>query len=146
MRVVFDLDGTLALCGHRQHFIEGEHKDYAAFYAACVDDEPNWPVIWLLRSLFYAGTNRVEIWTGRRADQETATRAWLRRYEANLCVALSMRLLGDTRPDIVLKREWLVQARSEGRCPDLVFEDRTRCVEMWRSEGIACFQVAAGNY
>lgn len=27
-----------------------------------------------------------------------------------------------------------------------VFEDRKQCVDMWRSLGLTCYQVADGNY
>ncbi|MEV7238883.1 hypothetical protein AB0N06_34735 [Streptomyces sp. NPDC051020] len=37
---VFDLDGTLADSGHRQHFLEGGRRDWGGFFAAAVDDPP----------------------------------------------------------------------------------------------------------
>ncbi len=37
---VFDIDGTLADITHRLHFIQGEKKDWDAFFAACIDDAP----------------------------------------------------------------------------------------------------------
>ncbi|MCU9931062.1 hypothetical protein OFL77_27400, partial [Escherichia coli] len=50
-----------------------------------------------------------------------------------------MRAAGDNTADVVLKRHWLTQ----GDAPDVVYDDRQRVVDMWRAEGIACFQVAA---
>lgn len=37
MFVIFDLDGTLALNEHRQHFVQREvgKKDWRSFFAAC---------------------------------------------------------------------------------------------------------------
>jgi hypothetical protein len=43
--VAIDFDGTLADITHRLHFIQGEHKDWPAFYRACVDDTPIMPMI-----------------------------------------------------------------------------------------------------
>lgn len=37
---IFDIDGTIADCSHRLHFITGEHKNWDAFYDACLDDAP----------------------------------------------------------------------------------------------------------
>ena len=33
---IFDLDGTLALIDHRRHLVEGETKDWPAFFRACM--------------------------------------------------------------------------------------------------------------
>lgn len=66
MFVVFDLDGTLALNEHRQHFVErpiGE-KDWRSFFAACDKDTLFWQVARILQVLDATG-NRVEIWSGR---------------------------------------------------------------------------------
>src|SRR5690554_5803596 len=63
MFIVFDLDGTLALNEHRQHYVErpvGE-KDWRGFFAACDKDVPNTPVIRTLLA-FDAIGDRVEIW------------------------------------------------------------------------------------
>ena len=51
MIVIFDLDGTLALIEHRRPLVEGDKKDWPGFFAACVDDEPNKPVIQTFRAL-----------------------------------------------------------------------------------------------
>lgn len=51
-----------------------------------------------------------------------------------------MRAEGDSTPDVVLKRFWLSQAEVR---PDLVYDDRQRVVDMWRAEGVPCFQVVA---
>jgi len=38
MNIIFDIDGTLADCTHRLHFIQGETKDWEAFFAAAKYD------------------------------------------------------------------------------------------------------------
>jgi hypothetical protein len=40
----------------------------------------------------------------------------------------------------------LDKIRLDGYNPTLVFDDRSRVVEMWRKNGIKCFQVAEGNF
>lgn len=59
---IFDLDGTLANIDHRRHIIEEPGKDddkWRRFYAACVDDLPNEPVIKILASL---SNDPADIW------------------------------------------------------------------------------------
>lgn len=159
MRVIFDLDGTLALNEHRVHHIRGEHKDYDAFHLACVDDQPHEPVIRTLWAHMWAG-HKVRIWSGRSDMVRTETEEWLltnvfgrvefiERVHRDYCInshLQHMRVRGDHRPDVVVKREWLNEARAAGKAPDLVYDDRNSVVEMWREEGIPCFQVALGDF
>lgn len=153
---IFDLDGTLADIEHRLHHIQGQKKDWRAFFAACVDDKPIEPVIRTFKALRKGGAE-IWIWSGRSDEVMNETADWLRRHGlfSNLPVwiprrapeSLRMRKAGDHRNDDVLKYEWLSEieppeyARLAG-----VFEDRTRVVEMWRRAGIPCFQVAQGDF
>lgn len=138
---VFDLDGTLADLTHRRHHVEGEVKDWRAFFAACVDDAPIEHTLDLLYTLHSAG-QRVEVWSGRSDEVRDQTRAWLRAHLVPDDVVLLMRTAGDHRPDDEVKREFL----RGGGVPDMVFDDRRRVVEMWRREGVPCAQVADGDF
>ena len=144
MFVVFDLDGTLALVDHRRHHVTGPRgtRDYAAFYAAYVDDSVNEPVLQSLRAHAAAG-HRVEIWSARSDEVRVQTEDWLAEAcRLPACWLTHMRRAGDATPDVVLKRQWLHEVRLGGGAPDLVYDDRSDVVRMWREEGIACFQVA----
>jgi hypothetical protein len=141
MRVIFDLDGTLANAEHRVHHLTGEVKDWRAFYAACKDDEPVRPIVEVLGALEIIGAE-IHIWTGRSAEVEADTMAWLESHDLG-GIELKMRPTGDHSPDTELKAKWLAEC---GWIPDLVFEDRASVVEMWRSHGIVCAQVAPGNF
>lgn len=144
MFVVFDLDGTLALNEHRVHYIREEPRDYDAFYAACTNDVPNAVVTAVFQAHVSAG-NHVEIWSGRSDQVREETEHWLRKRAGISSYRLKrMRRAADHRPDVVLKREWLSEARAAGRAPDLVYDDRDCVVAMWREEGVPCFQVAPG--
>lgn len=150
---IFDLDGTLALIQHRRHFVERErkHQDWTAFYAACVDDEPNNPVIRVMESLRQTGA---EIWifSGRSDEVRSQTVEWLaqhttfRTHELDGPM-LTMRAAGNYTADDILKREWLEDMLPEDRgrlyC---VFDDRARVVAMWRAAGVTCLQVAEGEF
>lgn len=141
MFVVFDLDGTLALTEHREHFLKREPKDWRGFYAACDGDQPCGPLIQTAMSYVCDG-HRVEIWSGRSAEVEDKTREWLL-IHGLADVPIRMRPDGDHQPDTKLKKAWLDSA---DRRPDLVFEDRASMVAMWRAEGIVCAQVAPGDF
>jgi phosphoglycolate phosphatase-like HAD superfamily hydrolase len=138
---VFDLDGTLADLTHRRHLVEGEVKDWDAFFAACSDDAPIEHALDLLANL--QQWNQVEIWSGRSDAVRAETEAWLVEHAIDPKLLTKMRKAGDHRPDDVLKREFLEDAP---RRPDIIFDDRKRVVDMWRSLGIPCFQVCEGDF
>jgi hypothetical protein len=143
MFVVFDLDGTLALNEHRQHFVDrpvGE-KDWRAFFAACDKDDLFWQIARMLQVLEATG-NRVEIWSGRSGEVIEKTRAWLAAHGLGH-IPFRGREAGDHTADTDLKLSWL---EASSQKPDLVFEDRASVVKMWRTAGIACAQVADGNF
>lgn len=142
MKIIFDLDGTIADISHRTHFVRGGNKDWDSFFAACVDDKPNWPVVRALEAHSDAG-HHVEIWSARSDAVRSETETWL---DTEACIPsrllTRMRSAGDNTPDVVLKRYWLNQLHESER-PDVVYDDRQRVVDMWRGEGISCFQIAA---
>lgn len=148
---IFDLDGTLALIGHRRHYVEGPKKDWPAFYRACVDDAPNWPVIRCLEAL--RATSQVLIFSGRSDEVHRETVDWLTKYtsisahELTAGGDLTMREEGDYTPDDVLKEKWLHAMYPQDReRVSAVFDDRDRVVAMWRRNGVPCFQVAPGGF
>ena len=144
MKIIFDLDGTLANCDHRQHLAKAGEWD--AFFAACDKDTPIVHTIEVLQALFRHG-HSVEIWSGRgegpRGAVRDKTNEWLKKHGIwPFLKLLRMRPHKDYRKDSELKTLWW---RSEGK-PDLVFEDRNRAVAMWREAGVPCFQVAPGGF
>lgn len=176
---IFDLDGTLALCDHRRHFVSmcsacagtgkvlervsamhsGEpcthcngvawsgKPDWNAFFSACINDTPNIPVIDTLHSLVDAGAD-VYIWSGRSSGVMEQTKKWLANH-IDTCdgIPLVMRVEGDFTPDEELKGAWLDQMPAHDRRRLVaVFDDRDKVVAMWRAKGVACFQVASGDF
>lgn len=167
MNVVFDLDGTLSLDDHRQHYLLQEEKDWHRYFANCDLDTPNQPIIETMHALLEEG-HHVEIWSGRSEGENliwrNKTMIWLRQHaliffpgfdyppKANRLANfvwkpeyLKMRPHEDFSPDIELKGKWLEEATNAGIRPDLVFEDRTRVVEFYQSQNIACVQVAQND-
>lgn len=151
---IFDIDGTLADNSHRKHFVEKRDDsledwkpDWRAFEAACGSDAPNYPVIRTLGKIWQAMS---EVWffTGRSEKSREVTMQWLA-YNTPLGFDipnhhLVMRMDGDTRPDHVIKQEMLDAMLPEDR--DRLIDDRNAVVNMWRRNGVACFQVAPGDF
>lgn len=149
---IFDLDGTLALTEHRQHILDDiDNPDrWSAFFRACVDDKPNWPVIDTFNAVLRAGA-QVQIWSGRSAQVMNETLAWIQRFVKDDIdadeIELVMRREGDFTSDEVLKQQWLNSLNEyDRRRLVAVFDDRDKVVRMWRENGVACFQVAPGNF
>ena len=147
---IFDLDGTLALVDHRRHFVENGAGRWREFYAACVDDRPNVPVIRVLNSLIYAAAD-IRIFSGRSDEVQAQTVSWLLMHTAlarrEIVNGLRMRKEGDYTPDEVLKKQWLDElSRTDRQRLTAVFDDRDTVEAMWRENGVPCFQVAPGDF
>lgn len=140
--IIFDLDGTLADCEHRRHFVVkpkqpdctcdpesygfdgqscGLHDyldwkpDWKSFYEACDKDTPIKPAVSLLYCLCDSHRlERVQIWSGRCESVREKTVEWLL---MNTCfdedMVLKMRPLGDNTPDDELKERWLDETYEE---------------------------------
>lgn len=147
---IFDLDGTLALCDHRRHFVENRANRWDEFYAACVDDVPNDPVIGVMRALQLCNAE-IYIFSGRSDAVFDETTKWLDKYVAKVEFGnfwnLTMRKSGDYTPDDVLKKKWYDELPQFDKDRLVAtFDDRDRIVKMWRDLGITCFQVAPGDF
>lgn len=143
--VIADLDGTISLDHHRRHLIEQGEKDWQGYFRACIDDEPNEPVLHLLNAVVDA-SYMVAIFSGRSDEVLDETVLWLDMHFPYYD-ALLMRPQGDFTPDHDLKRGWYEALPEKSRSNlRFVVDDRQRVVEMWRSLGVPCFQVAAGDF
>lgn len=147
--IIADLDGTIALIDHRRHWLDKERhtelisdERWRRFFAGSVDDLPNMPVIETLIALSNSGYE-IHVFSGRSDEVREATLTWLRRYNVPF-VSIRMRPAGDFTPDEELKRQWIAEYDlSQILC---VYDDRAKVVAMWRSLGLACFQVAPGDF
>ena len=150
---IFDLDGTLALIEHRRHLINRERgkQDWKGFYAACVDDQPNQPVIRVMECLRQSGAE-VWIFSGRSDEVRAQTIAWLAQHTSFTAhelagPLLTMRAEKNYTPDDDLKQSWLDAMQPEDRQRlQCTFDDRERVVKMWRAAGVTCLQVAEGDF
>lgn len=141
MAIICDLDGTLAILNGRD--------PYDA--STCEQDRVNTPVLWTLMAWCRHPLDVTFLFMSARMDTARAeTVRWLgREVIPHLDMPrwqLFMRKAGDTRRDEIVKRE-LFDQHVEGEYNVLVaFDDRDRVVRLWRSLGIATFQVAEGGF
>lgn len=131
---IFDIDGTLALMGNRGPF---DWKKVGL-------DSVNQPVKEILSLLKFAGF-KIVILSGRDAVCFYETQEWLMRHGIEYDF-IALRQEGDNRKDSIVKREMLDQYVLTQYFIKGVFDDRNQVVELWRSLGLQCFQVADGNF
>ena len=130
---IFDIDWTVALMNGRTPYE----------YDRVSEDLPNKPVINIIENLF--GKHKFVFVTWRPDSCEQDTFEWLCDNIDINYIELYMRKTWDKRKDTEIKREILEELTKEYYI-EWVFEDRTRCVQMYRESGMTCFQVADGNY
>lgn len=155
MLCVFDVDGTLANCDHRMHYIKPNPshdpvtgrkipRRFDLFHNACVDDTVIQPVADIYRRLVADPNTKVVLLTGRPMSVRYYTQDWFTRNGLDGYDGLYTKPSGqDMMPDVESKR--LAADRIErdfGMPISMVFEDRARVVAMWRARGNFVFDVA----
>lgn len=169
--VIFDLDGTLADISERREkcLREDGSMDWDAFFdpVNIQMDLPNIPVITAYKVHQNAG-HRMIIFSGRSERTKEATIKWLedngitfdnlymRPDKKEGIVQLEFKFPGIKRketdfrytPDDELKLKWLNEEFPGDSRKNLIctYDDRDKVVDMWRREGITCFQVAPGDF
>jgi hydroxymethylpyrimidine pyrophosphatase-like HAD family hydrolase len=149
--VIFDLDGTLALIDKRRELSAKPNGkiNWKTFFAPenIKLDEPNIPVITQFQLLKNAGFTMV-IFSGRDSISIDETEKWLDTNGVDYDL-IRMRPRGTHTPDNELKQTWLNELDVDGLTKQdvsCVFDDRDKVVNMWRDNGLTCFQVAEGNF
>lgn len=140
--VIFDIDGTLADVSERVHHLQKKPKNWKAFFRGMAQDKAIKSMVRLCNILYSSGV-RIILCSGRSEEHRSETVKWL----ANQGVKyheLRLRRDGDRRSDVIVKREML--AGIDNTKVLFVVEDRSRVVQMWRSEGLVCLQCAPGEF
>ena len=145
--VIFDLDGTLALIDDRRDLATKDNGkfDWDVFFNPdnISLDLPNVPVIQMANILHKQGF-RIFILSGRSDVTHQATVDWLNDngvWWDHLVMRPQNQLY---LPDNDLKQGWLDTIGKDNVA--MVFDDRNQVVDMWRQNGLTCFQVADGNF
>jgi hypothetical protein len=145
--IICDIDGTIADCEHRRHYITNKPKDHDAFYAGVRDDKPIGKIIVLLLSLLERDFYTVTFVTGRPERTRKDTEWWLAEY-LHLHpddYQMFMRKDKDYRQDYMVKQDILDKYIDKSKVW-VVLDDRDQVVQMWRRNGLTCLQVADGNF
>ena len=145
--VIFDLDGTLALIDDRRDLATKDNGkfDWDVFFNPdnINLDLPNVPVIQMANILHKQGF-RIFILSGRSDVTHQATVNWLNDngiWWDHLVMRPQNQLY---LPDNDLKQGWLDTIGKDNVA--MVFDDRNQVVDMWRDNGLTCFQVADGDF
>ena len=146
--IICDIDGTLSL----------KHDGRTWYDASTSDlDKPNKPVLALLRFIQEANWHglsseqdcQIIFVSGRQEKDREPTEKFLKKYMLH-GYPLFMRETGDSKPDTIVKMD-IYKENIKGKYDILfVLDDRNSekypVVGMWRILGLACFQVADGNF
>lgn len=140
--IICDIDGTLA-----------HMKDRGPFdWDKVGNDEPNFPIMGILgtykdqdRENPHWEPVRVILFSGRNEVCRKETEEWLDRFDVEYD-ALYMRKEDDSRKDSIIKKE-LYEQHIQGKYNvHFVLDDRNQVVDLWRSLGLTCLQVAEGDF
>lgn len=145
--VIVDIDGTVANCEHRQHFLRVKPRNWWAFKELAYEDTVFHDIVDLIKILHSAG-NKIVFVTARSEGERDITTRWLKDKSGlyGIYEKLYMRTEEDNRDDTIIKEELLGELREDGYDPWLVLDDRDRVVVKWRELGLRCLQVAPGDF
>ena len=134
--VIFDIDGTLAHMNGRSPF-EWDKVDEDVADTKMVD------LLRLFKNDQYHEYN-IFIFTGRDEVCREKTESWLYKHGI-IYEELLMRPAGNTEKDAVIKKRMFELLSKQFRI-EFIFDDRNQCVDLWRSLGLKCLQVADGDF
>ena len=143
MNIIFDIDGTIADCDHRRHFITNGNDDWVAFRAQTKYDTPIQHVCDMAKQHIADG-DTVMFVSARNNSERDITIKQIQDWIGIESPILFMRPDGDYRPDDEFKKDVLIVIREIlDSDPDIVYDDRNKVVDMWRANGINCVQVVS---
>lgn len=142
--VIVDIDGTISKIGKRDKYLIKEPKDWDSFYKDDFDDEPIKEMIELVELL--SKKYSIIFCTSRKEIIRDKTQLWIIKnfsFKSGLWNSpILMRKISDNTSDPISKINALKEAKINLNNIAFVLEDRTCNVEMFRSLGLICFQVA----
>jgi hypothetical protein len=136
--IIIDLDGTLADCNHRLHFIAQPKKDWKSFFNHCNEDSVIEPVRELINML--KTKYMIIILTARPDISKEATLKWLDDNNIEYD-AIFMRGKNDYRKSPVVKSDLIEEMKCHDYIPVYAIEDRDDCIDMFNSLGIFTLKV-----
>lgn len=134
--IIVDIDGTLADCTHRLHYISGQKRDYDAFFSNVKHDG----LIKQTKTAINAFRDdySVIIVSGRSDRCKDDTVAWL--HDNGIAYdEIHMRRDGDHRQDSIVKEEILTDLLDRGYEVFCAVDDRPQVLAVWHKYGIFTF-------
>jgi predicted kinase len=149
--IIVDLDGTISLfnCAAKNGTQVIRHPDAPwrnPYDASKADNDlPNEAVVETVK-MAYAFGHKIVFCSGRYRDYEPQTRAFLDCAIPGIPYELLMRSSGDSRKDAIIKEELYRAFIEPNFNVSFVLDDRGSVVSLWRELGLACWQVAPGDF
>ena len=149
---VFDIDGTLADCSHRLHYIQKEKpKNWKEFFANNKDDKPILSMVNLLMQLENNNRsefepNQIVLATGRPERLRKDTIELLYEHAGDIDFSLYMRNDHDYRSDVLVKLEQLKTIQNDyNEKISIWFDDREPVIAALREHGVFVVNVNQGG-
>lgn len=134
--IIVDLDGTIADCSHRLHYVQDGNRDWPAFFDNIPGDSPILPLIDLVKTYYQAGETSVLLVSGRPDSHKSHTEEWLAKHDVPYNF-LHMRKAGDNRQDAIIKKE-ILDVIQDDYTVLFTVDDRPQVIRMWRENGVLC--------
>jgi hypothetical protein len=139
--VFFDLDSTIANTEHRSD-VQGSksHESWITYSRFCLGDTPIDGTVTALR-IFYSQGFEIHLVSGRNAEAEPETRAWLAHHRIPFDF-LRLRTADDIRNNALYKVAYILDQKERGTEAVLFFEDQLAVSEtIQRETGVSVVTV-----
>lgn len=141
--VICDVDGTVADCNHRRHFLDGEKKDWKGFFSQMYNDTPIELIINMVNQYKQHGYEIIFV-SARPEDYRVATELWLKEFIPFEYTTLIMREKNDSRQDTEVKQDIYDKYFKDKYEIETVFDDRPSVIRMWKENGLNVTDVGDG--
>lgn len=141
--ILCDIDGTIANCEHRKHFLEGEKKDWTGFFSEMANDSVIQSTHKLIVDFYNQGYGIIFI-SARPEDYRDVTLKWLEKHYLTFAWTVIMRRSGDKRPDVEVKQDLLNKHFPDKSTIHKVIDDRPSVIRMWKENGLDVIDVGDG--
>lgn len=163
--IIVDIDGTLANCDHRRHFVDGTHEkqDWKSFYESMTEDTINEWCNFIIEKCCYDEVGflnkSILLVSGRPEEYRELTSNWLiknnltfdKKYnlysdDQEDSIKLFMRKTSDYRDDTIIKEEIYREHIEPFYNVLFAIDDRRKMADLWRKLGLVCLHCAPGDF
>jgi phosphoglycolate phosphatase-like HAD superfamily hydrolase len=138
--ILFDMDGTLANVSTIRHHVAGPKRDFHRFHSESIDAPPHPEIVDLARYVHEKTPYHTLIVTARDERYAPLTLQWLHEQGIPYTDAY-FRRSGDTRPDVAVKEDLLVNHIRKLYQPFAAVDDNPAVLPLWRRHGLSVIEV-----